>query len=211
MQRSKHYSVSRKVLREKPESVKFMLIVTDPPNVSTHEISKVSREFTEITPLSYSARAPLELVPRPGWLEHLTSNPTKPPVLPTLRRENKTLVVEIDESKKEVVVENDHDDRATVDVIDENQSNDASSAKVEVNDENESKETSNIDEMEPATHLDRESLDETQPVVQPKAPPENSISRAVRLELERIRFEKEAKYRCRRARALSPHKRTLLP
>ena len=33
--RSRHYSVSRIVLRGQPQSVKFMLIVTDPPNVST--------------------------------------------------------------------------------------------------------------------------------------------------------------------------------
>ena len=62
MQRNEHYPGSRMVLREKPESVKFMLIVTDPPNVSTREMIKVSREFTEITPLSLSPRAPLELV-----------------------------------------------------------------------------------------------------------------------------------------------------
>ena len=99
MQRSKHDSVSRKVLRETPERVKFMPIVTDPPNVSTREIIKVSREFTDLTPLSHSARALLELVPRPGLLKNLTSNPTKPPVLPTLGRENKTLIVETDENK----------------------------------------------------------------------------------------------------------------
>ena len=40
MQRSKHYSVSRMALREKPESVKFMIIVTDSPNVSKREIIK---------------------------------------------------------------------------------------------------------------------------------------------------------------------------
>ena len=39
-----------------------MLIVTDPPNVSTREIINISREFTEITALSYGARAPLALV-----------------------------------------------------------------------------------------------------------------------------------------------------
>ena len=57
-------------------------------------------------------------------------------------------------------------------------------------------------ETEPAVQLDKEPLDETQPVVQ--SPPEDRISRAVRLELERIRFEKEAKRRYRRARARSP-------
>ena len=41
-QRSKHYSVTRMVLRDRPQSVKFMLIVTDPPYVSTREIIKIS-------------------------------------------------------------------------------------------------------------------------------------------------------------------------
>ena len=102
MERSKHYSVSRTVLRDRPQSVKFMLIVTDPPNMSTREIIKISREFAEITALSCGARAPLELVPRPGWLKHMKSNSTKPPVLQTPRRGNKTLIVETDENGKEL-------------------------------------------------------------------------------------------------------------
>ena len=48
-------------------------------------------------------------------------------------------------------------------------------------------------EAEPAVQMDKEPLDETQPVVQ--SPPEDRISRAVRLELERIQFEKEARRR----------------
>ena len=65
-------------------------------------------------------------------------------MLPTPR--NKTLIVETDENKKEVVVGNDHDDQAKVDVIDEN-------AKVDVVDENESNETSNtkVDEVDKIT------------------------------------------------------------
>ena len=47
MQRRKHCSVPRMVLRETPVTAKFMLIETDAPNVSTREIIKVS-----------SARAP---------------------------------------------------------------------------------------------------------------------------------------------------------
>ena len=52
--------------------------------------------------------------------------------------------------------------------------------------------------------LDEAPLDETQPVVQ--SPREDRISRAVRLELERLRFENEAKRRFRRARARSPNR-----
>ena len=46
---------------------------------------------------------------------------------------------------------------------------------------------------EPAVQLDEAPLDETQPVVQ--SPREDRISNAVRLELERLRFEKAAKRR----------------
>ena len=108
--------------------LKFMLIVTEPPNVSTREVIKISREFTEVTALSYGARAPVELVPRQGWLKHMKSNSTKPPppVLPTLRRVNKTLIVESDESGKEVDAQNVHDEVTSsssgnqVDVVDKN-------------------------------------------------------------------------------------------
>ena len=48
-------------LREKLESVRFMIIVTDPRTVSTREIN-VSREVTGATPLTCSARALLEMV-----------------------------------------------------------------------------------------------------------------------------------------------------
>ena len=58
IQRSKHCSVSRMFLREKPQSVRFMIIVTDPCNVSTREVIKVSREVTEATPLMCAAQAP---------------------------------------------------------------------------------------------------------------------------------------------------------
>ena len=46
IQRRKPSSVSRMVLRETPQSVRFMIIVTDPLDVLTHEIIKVSREDT---------------------------------------------------------------------------------------------------------------------------------------------------------------------
>ena len=177
MQRSKHYSVSKMVLRDGPQSVKFMLIVADPPNVSTCENIKMSREFLEITAMSYGARAPLELVPCPGWPQHMKSNPTKPPVLPTPRRENKTLIVETDENGTEVDV-------------------DRNVGTVQQAGDEPAKE-------EPAVQLD-EALDETQIVVQ--SPREDRISRAVRLELERLWFEKEAKRRFRRARARSPNR-----
>ena len=70
----------------------------------------------------------------------MKSNPTKPPplVLPTLRRVNKTLIVESDESGKEVDAQNVHD---KVIVIEENRNNEASSSssgnKVDVVDKNE--------------------------------------------------------------------------
>ena len=60
-QRSKHCSVTRMVLRDGPQRVKFMLFVTEPPKASTREVIKISREFIEVTALSYGARAPIEL------------------------------------------------------------------------------------------------------------------------------------------------------
>ena len=51
-ERSKRYSVARVILRDRPQSVKFMLIATEPPSVSTREITKISREFTEVTALN---------------------------------------------------------------------------------------------------------------------------------------------------------------
>ena len=41
-QRSKHYSVTRMILCDRPQSVKFMPIVTEPPNVSTREVTALS-------------------------------------------------------------------------------------------------------------------------------------------------------------------------
>ena len=57
---------------------------------------------------------------------------------------------------------------------------------------------------EPAVQLDEAPLDKTQHEVQ--SPREDRISRAVRLELERLQFEKEAKRRLRRARVRSPNR-----
>ena len=155
-------------------------------------------------------------------------------MLPTPRRENKTVIVDTVDNEKEVVVEIVHGR-----CIDENESNEASNVKVDEVDKNKCGEASGTtrdevtkgesdevpqvcvflqlmeqvtetperqlsaapetaerivnvqDETEPATQLDENPLDETQPTVQPKAPPENSTSRAVRLVLEGIRFRKK--------------------
>ena len=259
-----------------------LLTVTDPPTVSTREIIKISREFTEITDLSYGARAPLELIPRAEWLKHMRSTPTKPPVLPTRRRENKTLIVETDENGKEVVIENDHDEVIVIaedqnsgasssssgDIVDVIDKHETSNIQVDEIDTNRCGETSEVtsneipegkneeapqefdstgdvkhmtktpeqqqlsdapepavqvvddqddgtveqagDEPakeEPAVQLHEALLDETQPVVQ--SPREDHISRAVRLELERLPFEKKARHRFRRARARSPNRAPL--
>ena len=122
LHRSKNYSVARMFLREKPESLKFMVIVTDPRNLSTREVIKVFRDITEGLPLTYLARASLEFLPL---------QPIKPPVLPTPPREKKRLIVEAVESGKDDDAGNAHDDRAKVDLIDKNKSNDTSSSKVD--------------------------------------------------------------------------------
>ena len=97
-------------LREKPQSVRFMIIVTDPWNVCTHEVIKVSRAVTEATPLMCVAQAPLEMV---------LSKPLKP----TPQRAKKPLI--------DKAVGKNHDGRAKVDEIDKDRSNEASSAKVD--------------------------------------------------------------------------------
>ena len=91
----------------------------------------------------------------------------KPPVLPTPRRENKTMMDETDENGKEVDVEYAHDE---VIVIAENQNSEASSSspgdKVDVIDENESNETSNIKVDE----VDSIKCDETSEVTSNEIP-----------------------------------------
>ena len=72
-----------------------MIIVTGPYNESTREIIKVTRDVTEATPLSYLARARIELVPRPGWTKHLVSRPIRSLVLPTPQRQKKSLIVDV--------------------------------------------------------------------------------------------------------------------
>ena len=64
-----------------------------------------------------------------------------------------------------------------------------------------------LDGTEAVHQLDREPLDVMQRVVQAKSAPapEGCLARAVRLELERVRFEEEAKRHYRRACALSPN------
>ena len=58
----------------------------------------------------------------------------------------------------------------------------------------------------PPSGLDEGPLNVTRRVGAKAAPYEGSIARAVRLELERVRYEKEARRRYLRARARSPHR-----
>ena len=62
VQRTKHSSVARMYVREKPQSVRFMIIVTDPSNLSQREVIKVTREVTETIPLICAPQAPIEMV-----------------------------------------------------------------------------------------------------------------------------------------------------
>ena len=45
--------------------------------------------------MSYLPHTPIELVTRHCWAKHLTSRPTRPPVLPVPQRQKKPLVVEV--------------------------------------------------------------------------------------------------------------------
>ena len=60
LQRTKHTSVATMFVREKPQSVRFMIIVTDPLNMFTREVMK--REVTETVPLTCAPQAPLKMV-----------------------------------------------------------------------------------------------------------------------------------------------------
>ena len=62
LQRTKHTSVAKIFVRDQPQSVRFMIIVSDPLNLSQREVIIVTREVTETTPLICSPQAPLEMV-----------------------------------------------------------------------------------------------------------------------------------------------------
>ena len=95
-------------LREKPQNVRFMIIVTDPCNVTTREVIKVSRDVTEAIPLMCAAQAPLEMV----LSKPLKPTPKKKPLIGKAARKI-------------------HDVRAKVDEVDKNRSNEACSANVD--------------------------------------------------------------------------------
>ena len=69
----------------------------------------MSRDITETTPLTYLARALLDLVPRPSWSKHLASRPIKPLVLSTPQHEKKQMIVEVVESEKIKAIGTTHD------------------------------------------------------------------------------------------------------
>ena len=71
LQRTRHTSVARMFVRDQPQSVRFMIIVSDPLNLSQRLVIKVIREVTDTIHLICSPQAPLEmflmtpLLPRP--------------------------------------------------------------------------------------------------------------------------------------------------
>ena len=135
MQRSKHYSVSRMVLCEKPETVKFMLIVTDPPIVSTREIIKKNH----LCHTQRVHRVGTKLV-KAFDIEYDQATCAGSA---STRKQN---VDCRDRGEREEIIENVvHDDRAEADVIDGFLigKNGTSSAKADVVEENESNVASN--------------------------------------------------------------------
>ena len=86
----------REFFREKTESVRFMILVTDPRNETLREIIKVTRDVSEEIPLTYLMRAPIELVTRLGSAKHISPKQAKPPMLPTpQQRQKKPLIVAV--------------------------------------------------------------------------------------------------------------------
>ena len=77
IQRTKRSSVARTFVREKPQNVRFMIIVTDPSNVSTREVIQVTREVIKTKPMICSPKAPLEMV----LMKPLLPRPKKKPLI----------------------------------------------------------------------------------------------------------------------------------
>ena len=257
IQRSKHSSVSRMFVREKPQSVRFMIIVTDPLNAPNRWIIKVSREVTEAIPLICASQAPLEMVlvkplkPRPktNGDRAKVDKVDKPNAEIADSKDDKGDIAkgagsQIDEVAK---IERDKASEAKTDAVAENKNggvpqerdskaNVGQSTEAPQQQQQQSQQLccdtdgapacdsaqrvqqrtveqvidvpteSETAETEPATFtLDRELLDVTQRVIRAKAAPrtlaECSLSRAVRREFERVRYEQEAQRRCKRARA----------
>ena len=61
IQGTMHTSVAKKFVRDQPQSVRFMIVVSDPLNLSQREVIKVTREVTETLPLICSPQAPHEM------------------------------------------------------------------------------------------------------------------------------------------------------
>ena len=59
------------------QSVRFMIIVSDPLNLSQREVIKVTREVTETTPLICSPQAPVDMV----LMKPLLPRPKKKPLM----------------------------------------------------------------------------------------------------------------------------------
>ena len=77
LKRTRHTSVARIFVRDQPQSVRFMSIVTDPWNLSLRGVIKVTREITETTPLTCSPQGPLEMV----LMKPLSPTPKKKPLI----------------------------------------------------------------------------------------------------------------------------------
>ena len=98
IKRNKHCSVSRMFLREKPQSVRFMIIVTDPLKMSTLEVIKVSREVTETVPLICASKALLDMV----LMKPLKPTPKKKPLIGKTN-DNRAKVDKVDRTNAEIV------------------------------------------------------------------------------------------------------------
>ena len=77
LQRTQHTSVAKMFVRDQPQSVQFMIIVSDPSNLFQREVIKVTREVTETIPLICSPQAPLEMV----LVRPLPPRPKKKPLI----------------------------------------------------------------------------------------------------------------------------------
>ena len=115
--RTKHTSVARMFVRDQPQSVRFMIIVSDPLNLPQREVIRVTREVTETTNLICSPQAPLEMV----LMRPLSPRPNKKPLIGQTHADRAN-VGKIDKANAEIVAL--RDDKSDVAKGTESQIND---------------------------------------------------------------------------------------
>ena len=102
LQRTRHTSVAKMFVRDQPQSVRFMIIVSDALNLSQRLVIKVIREVTDTIHLICSPQAPLEMV----LMTPLLPRPKKKPLIGQTHADRAN-VGQIDKPNAEIVASRD--------------------------------------------------------------------------------------------------------